>query len=165
PPGIDDDDFDPKGDILLLKKLLNDYPSSHLPPKELNFEELKMIKSLIDDFPPLNILGGNFVTFFNPLFDANDYFTFSDDESLPEEDIQEENFIIYSNPLGYHDSEGDKIFLEYLLKKIDSMDSYLLFSSGSEDIIFDPGIPVFSFYSIEPVVSHRSGTSCASMFI
>ncbi|GKA16530.1 reverse transcriptase domain-containing protein [Tanacetum coccineum] len=32
PPGIDDDDFDPKGDLLLLEKLLNDDPSSPLPP-------------------------------------------------------------------------------------------------------------------------------------
>ncbi|GJU03234.1 hypothetical protein Tco_1113572 [Tanacetum coccineum] len=41
PLGIDD----PEGDILLLEKLLNDDPSSPLPPKELNFEELKVIKS------------------------------------------------------------------------------------------------------------------------
>ncbi|GKA96429.1 hypothetical protein Tco_0818524 [Tanacetum coccineum] len=45
PPGSDDDDFDPEGDILLLEKLLNDDPSSPLPLKELNFEELKIIKS------------------------------------------------------------------------------------------------------------------------
>ncbi|GJZ46372.1 reverse transcriptase domain-containing protein [Tanacetum coccineum] len=32
-PGIDDDDFDSEGDILLLKKLLNDDPSSPLPSK------------------------------------------------------------------------------------------------------------------------------------
>ncbi|GJZ95675.1 reverse transcriptase domain-containing protein [Tanacetum coccineum] len=38
-----------KGDLLLLEKLLNDDPSSPLPPKELHFEELKMIKSSIDD--------------------------------------------------------------------------------------------------------------------
>ncbi|GJX38939.1 reverse transcriptase domain-containing protein [Tanacetum coccineum] len=49
PPGIDDADFDPEGDILLLEKLLNDDPSSPLPPKELHFEELKKIKSFIDD--------------------------------------------------------------------------------------------------------------------
>ncbi|GKA30697.1 hypothetical protein Tco_0717002 [Tanacetum coccineum] len=36
PPGINDDDFDPEGDILLLEKLLNNDPSSPLPPKELN---------------------------------------------------------------------------------------------------------------------------------
>ncbi|GJT09685.1 reverse transcriptase domain-containing protein [Tanacetum coccineum] len=49
PSGIDDADFNPKGDIRLLEKLLNDDPSSPLPPKELNFEELKTIKSSIDD--------------------------------------------------------------------------------------------------------------------
>ncbi|GJW54419.1 reverse transcriptase domain-containing protein [Tanacetum coccineum] len=55
PPGIDHADFDPKGDLLLLEKLLNDDPSSPLPPKELHFEELKMIKSSIDDPPELEL--------------------------------------------------------------------------------------------------------------
>ncbi|GJV63723.1 reverse transcriptase domain-containing protein [Tanacetum coccineum] len=54
-PGIDDADFDPEGDILLLEKLLNDDPSSPLPLKELNFEELKIIKSSIDDPPELEL--------------------------------------------------------------------------------------------------------------
>ncbi|GKC52114.1 reverse transcriptase domain-containing protein, partial [Tanacetum coccineum] len=49
PPGIDDTDFDPEGDILLIKKLLNDDPSSPLLPKELNLKELKTVKSSIDD--------------------------------------------------------------------------------------------------------------------
>ncbi|GKE14589.1 hypothetical protein Tco_1422166 [Tanacetum coccineum] len=46
-PEIDDADFDPEGDILLLEKLLSDdtSPLSPLPPKEHNFEELKVIKS------------------------------------------------------------------------------------------------------------------------
>ncbi|GKB52492.1 reverse transcriptase domain-containing protein [Tanacetum coccineum] len=55
PPGIDDADFDPEGDLLLLEKLLNDDPSSPLPPKELHFEELKTIKSSIDDPPELEL--------------------------------------------------------------------------------------------------------------
>ncbi|GKF47328.1 hypothetical protein Tco_0137130, partial [Tanacetum coccineum] len=54
-PGIDDDDFDPEGDLLLFEKLLNDDPSSHLPPKELNLEELKTVKSSIDDPPELEL--------------------------------------------------------------------------------------------------------------
>ncbi|GKF10118.1 hypothetical protein Tco_0048044, partial [Tanacetum coccineum] len=49
PPGIDDADFDLKGDLLLLEKLLNDDPSSPLPPKELHFEDIKTLKSSIDD--------------------------------------------------------------------------------------------------------------------
>nr|GEX24648.1 reverse transcriptase domain-containing protein [Tanacetum cinerariifolium] len=55
PPGIDDTDFDPEGDILLFEKLLNDDPSSRLPPKELNLEELKTVKSSIDDPPSSRI--------------------------------------------------------------------------------------------------------------
>ncbi|GJU77611.1 reverse transcriptase domain-containing protein [Tanacetum coccineum] len=55
PPGIDDDDFDPEGDLLLLEKLLNDDPSSPLPPKELNLEELKTVKSSIADKLPVII--------------------------------------------------------------------------------------------------------------
>ncbi|GJZ52628.1 hypothetical protein Tco_0607143 [Tanacetum coccineum] len=112
-----------------------------------------------DDSPPLDVLGGNFMTFSNPLFDANDDFTSSDDESLPEEDVlkdienknsyvsnlDEPNLLV--TPLsdankdecfnlggdideinafldidvstdiedGYHDSEGDIIYLESLL--------------------------------------------------
>ncbi|GKA38030.1 hypothetical protein Tco_0724595 [Tanacetum coccineum] len=45
-PEIDDADFDPEGDILLLEKLLSDDTSSPLPSKELYFEDLKVIKSL-----------------------------------------------------------------------------------------------------------------------
>ncbi|GJU61011.1 hypothetical protein Tco_1238777 [Tanacetum coccineum] len=39
-PEIDDADFDPEGDILLLEKLLSD-DTSPLPPKELHFEVLR----------------------------------------------------------------------------------------------------------------------------
>ncbi|GJW21490.1 reverse transcriptase domain-containing protein [Tanacetum coccineum] len=46
---VDDEAITFKGDLLLLEKLLNDDPSSPLPSKELHFEELKTIKSSIDD--------------------------------------------------------------------------------------------------------------------
>ncbi|GKC24541.1 reverse transcriptase domain-containing protein [Tanacetum coccineum] len=55
PPRIDDADFNPEGDLLLLEKLLNDDPSSPLPMKELHFEEIKTIKSSIDDPPELEL--------------------------------------------------------------------------------------------------------------
>ncbi|GKA47133.1 reverse transcriptase domain-containing protein [Tanacetum coccineum] len=55
PLEIDDADFDLEGDLLLLEKLLNDDPSSPLPPKELHFEEIKTIKSSIDDPPELEL--------------------------------------------------------------------------------------------------------------
>ncbi|GKB03211.1 reverse transcriptase domain-containing protein, partial [Tanacetum coccineum] len=55
PPRIGDDDFYSEGDLLLLEKLLNDDPSSPLPSKELHVEELKIIKSSIDDPPELEL--------------------------------------------------------------------------------------------------------------
>ncbi|GKA79152.1 hypothetical protein Tco_0785748 [Tanacetum coccineum] len=154
PPGIGDDDFDPEGDILLLEKFLNDDPSSPLPPKELNFEKLKMIKSSIDDFPPLDVLEEKSVTFSNPLFDSNDDFTSSDDESLPDEDVPKDNVKIYSNPLfefgdEYISSEVNPLFNEEL-EDIESNESCFSnldepallvtpLSDANEDECFDPG--------------------------
>nr|GEU91204.1 putative reverse transcriptase domain-containing protein [Tanacetum cinerariifolium] len=45
-----------------------------------------------------------FTIFSNPLFDDNDDFTSSDDESLPEEDVLMEDFKVYSDPL-FNDDE------------------------------------------------------------
>ncbi|GKB05039.1 zinc knuckle CX2CX4HX4C containing protein [Tanacetum coccineum] len=154
PPGIGDDDFDPEGDILLLEKFLNDDPSSPLPPKELNFEKLKMIKSSIDDFPPLDVLEEKSVTFSNPLFDSNDDFTSSDDESLPDEDVPKDNVKIYSNPLfefddEYISSEVNPLFNEELediesnescFSNLDDPDlSVTPLFDANEDECFDPG--------------------------
>ncbi|GJW41569.1 reverse transcriptase domain-containing protein [Tanacetum coccineum] len=49
PLGFNDDDFDSEGELLLLEKLLNDDPSSPLPLKEFHVEELKIVKSSIND--------------------------------------------------------------------------------------------------------------------
>ncbi|GJS87285.1 reverse transcriptase domain-containing protein [Tanacetum coccineum] len=146
--------FETRGDILLLEKLLNDDPSSPLPSKELHFEELKMIKYSINDSPPLNVLKVNSVTFSNPLFDANDDFTSSNDESLPEEDVPEENFKIYSNPLFEFDdkyiSSGINPLFNEVLEDIKNKDYYVSnldepallvtpLSGTNEDEYFDPG--------------------------
>ncbi|GJU59259.1 hypothetical protein Tco_1237025 [Tanacetum coccineum] len=139
---------------------------------------------------------GNSVTFSNPLFDANDDFNSSNDESLPEEDVPEENFKIYSNPLfefddeyissgtnpifnedecfdpggdideidadvstdikdGYHDSEGDIIYLESLFIN-DTIPN--LPPKVCEDTIFDLGISAYSFYSLDPGTYESSMT-------
>nr|GEV63128.1 reverse transcriptase domain-containing protein [Tanacetum cinerariifolium] len=55
PPGIDDTDFDLEEDIRLLEKLLNKDPSSPLLLKELNVEEIKTVKSSIDEPPELEL--------------------------------------------------------------------------------------------------------------
>ncbi|GJT27480.1 hypothetical protein Tco_0907755 [Tanacetum coccineum] len=140
--------------------------------------------SLCDDFSPINVYEEKSVTFSNPLFDSNDDFTSSDDESLSDEDVPEENVKIYSNPLLEFDDEYissnvnplfdevlgdienkdpyvsnlDELALLVTLHVYIDVDSSLPLSSRSEDTIFDPDISAVHFYSLEPVASHRSGT-------
>nr|GEX51930.1 hypothetical protein [Tanacetum cinerariifolium] len=62
------------------------------------------------DVPVKDESSSVFTTFSNPLFNDNDDFISSDDESLPEEDVPIEEFKVYSNPL-FDDEEinSDKI--------------------------------------------------------
>ncbi|GJS93253.1 hypothetical protein Tco_0800221 [Tanacetum coccineum] len=82
-----------------------------------------------EDFSPISIFEEKSVTFSNPLFDSNDDFTSSDDESLSDEDVPEENVKIYSNPLF-------EVNDEYI-----SSDALLVtpLSDFNEDECFDPG--------------------------
>ncbi|GKB14548.1 hypothetical protein Tco_0848471 [Tanacetum coccineum] len=138
-------------ELRMIKSLIDDSPPLDAL-KELNFEELRMIKSLIDDSPPLDILGGNSMTFSNPLFNTNDDFTSSDDESLPREDVPKENFKIYSNPVFEFDNEyissGINPLFNEVLEDIENKDSYvsnldepalLVTPLSDEDECFDPG--------------------------
>nr|GEX14631.1 reverse transcriptase domain-containing protein [Tanacetum cinerariifolium] len=49
PSRIDDAEFDPEGDIRLIEEILNNDPYSPLPLKNLKCEELKSVKSLVDE--------------------------------------------------------------------------------------------------------------------
>ncbi|GKC06201.1 hypothetical protein Tco_0997811 [Tanacetum coccineum] len=82
-----------------------------------------------DDFSPININEEKSVTFFNPLFDSNDDFTSSDDESLSDEDVPKDNVKFYWNPLfefddEYISSDVNPLFDE-VLENIESKDSYV----------------------------------------
>nr|GEU81164.1 hypothetical protein [Tanacetum cinerariifolium] len=81
-----------------------------------------------------------FTTFSNPLFDYNDDFTSSDDESLSDEDVSMENFKIYSNPL-FDDEEinFDKIDPHYF-----NVESDLIESLSNRDTLFDSS-PKFDY--------------------
>nr|GEV09392.1 hypothetical protein [Tanacetum cinerariifolium] len=110
--------------------------------------------SSCDDFSPIDVLEGNSVTFLNPLFDSNDNFTSSDDESLFDEDVPEDNVKMYSIPLfefddEYISSDVNPLFDE-VLKNIKNKDCYysnldepdLLVTplfDANEDECFDPG--------------------------
>nr|GEV62802.1 hypothetical protein [Tanacetum cinerariifolium] len=107
-----------------------------------------------DDFSPIDVPEGKFVTFSNPLFDSNDYFTSSDDESLSDEDVLKDNVKIYSNSLfefddKYISSDVNPLFNE-VLEDIESKVSYdsnldepalpvTPLSDANEDECFNPG--------------------------
>nr|GEW30268.1 reverse transcriptase domain-containing protein [Tanacetum cinerariifolium] len=81
-----------------------------------------------DDFSPINIPEEKAVTFSNLLFNLNDDFISSDNESLSDEDVLEDNVKIYSNPLfkfddEYISSDVNPLFDE-LLEDIECKDSY-----------------------------------------
>ncbi|GKE17112.1 hypothetical protein Tco_1424689 [Tanacetum coccineum] len=82
----------------------------------------------------------DFTTFSNPLFDSNDDFTSSDDESLSDEDVPKENFKIYSNPL-FDDEEiiSPKIDPHYF-----NAESNLIESLLNRDILIDSS-PKFDY--------------------
>ncbi|GJY51465.1 hypothetical protein Tco_0442312 [Tanacetum coccineum] len=92
------------------------------------------------DVPVNDETSPTFTTFSNPLFDSDDDFTSSDDESLSDEDVPMENFKIYSNPL--FDDE------EIISTKIDphsfNVESNLIESLLNRDILIDFS-PKFDF--------------------
>ncbi|GKA23044.1 hypothetical protein Tco_0709006 [Tanacetum coccineum] len=55
PPGIDDAEFDPMGDIHLIEEMLNNNPYSPLPLKDLKCEELKSVKSSVNEPPEFEL--------------------------------------------------------------------------------------------------------------
>nr|GEW65421.1 hypothetical protein [Tanacetum cinerariifolium] len=115
------------------------------------------------DFSLIYIFEEKTMTFSNHLYNLNDDFTSSDDESLSDEDILEDNVKIYSNPFfefddEYISSDVNHVFDEVdvnhvfdeVLEDIECKDSYdsnldeptLLvtpLSDANEDECFDPG--------------------------
>ncbi|GKB22223.1 hypothetical protein Tco_0856146 [Tanacetum coccineum] len=186
PPGIDDDDFDPEGDILLLEKLLNDDPSSPLPPKELYFTDVKTIKSSINTPPEFEddyydsegdiIYLESFLIKDTILNLPPEVFLDDDPRSLEDEpDKDDLKNIIKVFDLGIWEiifspiyvklpfEDRHYISLAYVIRIFlpcftYPVESFLPLSFGSEDTIFDPGISAFHFSSLDPLASHRSGT-------
>ncbi|GKA98637.1 hypothetical protein Tco_0826574 [Tanacetum coccineum] len=83
-----------------------------------------------NDFSPINVSEEKYVTSSYPLFNSNDDFTSSDDESLSDEDVPEDNAKIYSNPLFEFDDEYISSNPALLVTPL---------SDANEDECFDPG--------------------------
>ncbi|GKE66929.1 hypothetical protein Tco_1521090 [Tanacetum coccineum] len=116
---------DSDGDILYLKSLLSDHTILSLPPK------------VFLDHDPRSLSDINDLKIMVKVFDLGIHEkTFSPTYvSLPFED---RHYLSLTYAI--------RIFLPYLIYPVDS---FLLLSSGSEDIIFDPGISAFHFSSLK----------------
>ncbi|GJT43716.1 hypothetical protein Tco_0952431 [Tanacetum coccineum] len=87
----------------------------------------------------------NNMIFSNPLSGSKDNLTSRDDESILKDDVQEENFQVYSNPLfefdDNHNSSNINPLFNEMLEDVKSKDSNV--SSFDKDECFDPGGDVF----------------------
>ncbi|GJU24687.1 hypothetical protein Tco_1163308 [Tanacetum coccineum] len=138
--------------------IMEDEHIDTIPETESDEENNEYDLPPCDDFSPIDIPEGKFVTFSNPLFDSNDDFTSSDDESLSDEDVLEDNVKVYSNALFEFNDEyifGDvNPLFDEVLEDIEIKDSCgsnldepaLLVTPLSytyEDECFDPGGNIF----------------------
>nr|GEV83794.1 hypothetical protein [Tanacetum cinerariifolium] len=82
----------------------------------------------------------------------SDYSDFEEDNLFPER-------LLHDDPIPLSDildfSNVDQVFLPFYTYSVTSL---ILLSSGSEDTIFDPSISNYHFSSLEPGVSHQSGS-------
>ncbi|GKE57568.1 hypothetical protein Tco_1496753, partial [Tanacetum coccineum] len=102
--------------------------------------EFKGISDDMCDVPECDETSPIFTTFSCPLFDSNEDFNSSDDESLSDKDVPMENFKIYSNPL-FDDEEiiSPKIDPRYFNAKSNLIESLL-----NRDTLIDSS-PKFDF--------------------
>ncbi|GJS62076.1 hypothetical protein Tco_0656860 [Tanacetum coccineum] len=122
--------------------------------EDLSDNESECDVPVCDDFSLINVYEEKTVTFSNPLFNSIDDFTSSDDESLSDEDVPEDNVKIYSNRFFEFDDEyissDVNPFFDEVLENIESKDSYVSNLDGpsllvtplsdfNEDECFDPG--------------------------
>ncbi|GJY78535.1 hypothetical protein Tco_0484336 [Tanacetum coccineum] len=135
---IEDGYHDSEGDIIYLESLLNNDTIPYLPPEVFLDHDLKSLsdndnlKSIVKVFDP-----GIHEKKISPTY-----------VSLPFED---RHYLSFTYVI--------RIFLPYFTYPVDS---FLPLSSGSEDIIFDPGISAFHFSSLKPVAYKCPMEVCSS---
>ncbi|GJV83701.1 reverse transcriptase domain-containing protein [Tanacetum coccineum] len=119
PLGNCDDDFDSEGDILLLEKFLNDddFTSSDdesSPDEDVPKDNVKIYSNPLFEFGD-EYISSEPALLVTPLFNANEDECFDPRGVIDEIDAFLDMDISTDIENGYHDSEGDIIYLESLL--------------------------------------------------
>nr|GEV05766.1 putative ribonuclease H-like domain-containing protein [Tanacetum cinerariifolium] len=126
--------YDSEGDVLYLESLLSDDTTPNLPPKVFLGHDLRSSSDINDLKIMVKVFDlGISKKIFSPTY-----------VSLPFKDRHDLSLTYVI-----------RIFLPYFTYPVDSP---FLFSSRSEDTIFDLGISAFHFSSLEPMASHWSET-------
>nr|GEW33299.1 hypothetical protein [Tanacetum cinerariifolium] len=111
-----------------IKSSVEDLVPIPVESEDTSGSESVCILPSCDYFSPIDVLEEKDVTFSNPLFNSNDNFISSNDESLSDEDVPEENVKIYLNPLFEFDDECISSDIDHLfdevLENIESKNSY-----------------------------------------
>nr|GEU89107.1 hypothetical protein [Tanacetum cinerariifolium] len=133
-----------------------------------------------DDFSPIDIPKEKAMTFSNPLFNSNNDFISSDDESLSDEDVPKDNVKIYLNPIfefddKYISSDVNSLF-DKVLEDIECKDSYdpnldestflvTPLSDSNEDEYFTPSDDVELLLHHDPSIPKISVASILESFL
>nr|GEV02658.1 hypothetical protein [Tanacetum cinerariifolium]GEV96584.1 hypothetical protein [Tanacetum cinerariifolium] len=113
---------------IIIKSSVEDFVLIPSESEDTSKSDSECDLSSCDDFSPINVPEGKSVTFSNPLFDSNDDFTSSDDESLSDENVPEDNVLEDIESKASYDSNLDE-------------PAFLVtpFSDSNEDECFDLG--------------------------
>ncbi|GKC84529.1 hypothetical protein Tco_1140246, partial [Tanacetum coccineum] len=137
---IEDGYHDSEGDILYLESLLSNDTILSLPPEVFldhdprSLSDINDLKIMVKVFDPGIHEKKISPTYVSLTFEDRHYLSFT--------------YVI-------------RIFLPYFTYPVDS---FLPLSSGSEDIIFDPGISAFHFSSLKPVAYECPMEVCSSTY-
>ncbi|GKB50144.1 hypothetical protein Tco_0900897 [Tanacetum coccineum] len=124
-------DFPITNSLIMEDELLDTIPEMESDEEnESSVEDLNLTPSESEDLSDIESecdmpVCDDFMTFSNHIFDSNDDFTSSDDESLSDEDVPEENFKIYSNPLFDEEIISTKIDPHHFNAESDLIESLL----------------------------------------
>ncbi|GKE86401.1 hypothetical protein Tco_1560143, partial [Tanacetum coccineum] len=110
-----------------IKSSVKDLVSTPSDPKDTSERDSDCDLPSSNDFSPISIFEEKSVTFSNPLFDSNEDFTSSNNESLSDKDVPKD-VKIYSNPLFEFDDEcissDVNLLFDKVLEDIECKDSY-----------------------------------------
>ncbi|GKF07758.1 hypothetical protein Tco_0041982, partial [Tanacetum coccineum] len=122
---------EPEDSLLMGDEHLNTSPETESDEIiKSSVENLVLIPSESEDFSDNESecdmpVCDDFTTFSNPLFDYDDDFSSNDDESFSDEDVPNENFKIYSNPLFDEEIISSKIKPHHFNVESDLIESLL----------------------------------------